>query len=113
MKNSIQPAAGLVHAFHSLYWGSWLFQIASGHREENRIMLGRGGFQEARRHRVDDPFYVANIFEELDSPNEWFLEKDSRLLYFMLNGTPVTPIYASIRNRAVATGLSIEVERSS
>jgi hypothetical protein len=33
------------------------------------------------------PFYVSNIFEELDSPNEWFLDKATRTLYFMPNDT--------------------------
>jgi hypothetical protein len=87
MSNWTKPTTGLVHAFHSLYWGSWVFEIASAHPKENRIMFGRGGFQEARGHRVGGPFYVANIFEELDSPNEWFLDKNTRILYFMPNVT--------------------------
>jgi hypothetical protein len=48
-------------------------------------MFGRGGFQEARGSGLGDAFYVANIFEELDSPNEWFLDKDTRTLYLMPN----------------------------
>jgi hypothetical protein len=31
--------------------------------------------------------YVSNIFEELDLPNEWFVDKDTRNLYFMPNDT--------------------------
>jgi hypothetical protein len=50
-------------------------------------MFSRGGFQEARGWSTGGPFYVANIFEELDSPNEWFLDKDTRTLYFMPNDT--------------------------
>jgi hypothetical protein len=50
-------------------------------------MFGRGGFQEARGSVNGSAFYVANIFEELDSPNEWFLDKDTRTLYFMPNDT--------------------------
>ena len=87
MKNWTQPTTGLIHAFHSLYWGSWVFEITAAHPVENRIMFGRGGFQEARGHQTGGPFYVANIFEELDSPNEWFLDKNSRILYFIPNGT--------------------------
>jgi hypothetical protein len=38
-------------------------------------MFSRGGFQEARGSDSGGPFYVSNIFEELDSPNEWFVDK--------------------------------------
>jgi hypothetical protein len=85
--NWSKPTTGFVHAFHSGYWGSWVFQIASVNSTQNRIMFGRGGFQEARGSRSGGAFYVANIFEELDSPNEWFLDKDTRTLYFMPNET--------------------------
>ena len=95
ISNWTKPTTGLVHAFHSLYWGSWVFEIASAQSKENRIMFGRGGFQEARGHRVGGPYYVANILGELDSPNEWFLDKDSRILYFMPNGTMPNVFVAS------------------
>ncbi|CAF4094592.1 unnamed protein product [Rotaria magnacalcarata] len=52
---------------------------------QNTIVFGRGGFQEARGAASGGAFYVVNIFEELDSPNEWFLVKDTRTLYFMPN----------------------------
>jgi hypothetical protein len=85
--NWSKPTTGVVHAFHSGYWGSWVFEIASVNRTQNTIMFGPGGFQEARGSHSGGAFYVANIFEELDSPNEWFLDKDTRTLYFMPNGT--------------------------
>jgi hypothetical protein len=82
-----KPTTGIVHAFHSGYWGSWVFEIASINATEDTIMFGRGGFQEARGRKSGAEYYVANIFEELDSPNEWFVDKDSRTLYFMPNET--------------------------
>ena len=72
------------------YWGSWIFEIASSNSTQNTIIFGRGGFQEARGSGSGGAFYVANIFEELDSPNEWFLDKDTRTLYFMPNDTMPT-----------------------
>ncbi len=87
LSNWSKPSTGFVHAFHGHSWGSWVFEIVSSNSTENTIMFGRGGFQEARGRDVGGPFYVANIFEELDSPNEWFLDKDTRTLYFMPNDT--------------------------
>jgi hypothetical protein len=85
--NWSKPSTGFVHAFHSGYWASWVFEIDSINSTANKIMFGRGGFQEARGSRSGGAFYVANIFEELDSPNEWFLDRDTRALYFMPNET--------------------------
>ncbi|CAF1254726.1 unnamed protein product [Rotaria sordida] len=93
--NWSKPTTGFVHAFHSGYWGSWVFEIASINSTENTIMFGRGGFQEARGSSNGGAFYVANIFEELDSPNEWFLDKDTRTLYFMPNETMPQDFVAS------------------
>ena len=87
LKNWTNPSTGFVHALHSGRWGSWVFEIASASTSNDTIMFGRGGFQEARGSGSGGPFYVSNIFEELDSPNEWFLDKTTRTLYFMPNDT--------------------------
>ncbi|CAF0862133.1 unnamed protein product [Adineta ricciae] len=89
------PSTGFVHAFHSGYWGSWVFDIESVNSSQNTIVFGKGGFQEARGSDQGGPFYVSNIFEELDSPNEWFLDQTSRTLYFMPNDTMPNVFVAS------------------
>ncbi|CAF1656619.1 unnamed protein product [Adineta ricciae] len=88
-------STGFVHAFHSGYWGSWVFEIASANSSQNTIMFGRGGFQEARGSGAGGAFYVSNVFEELDSANEWFLDKTTRTLYFMPNQSMPTVFVAS------------------
>ena len=80
-------STGFVHTFQGYGWGGWVFEIASSDSANNTIMFSRGGFQEARGADTGGPFYVSNIFEELDSPNEWFLDKNTRTLYFMPNDT--------------------------
>lgn len=87
LTNWSNPSTGFVHTFHGGFWGSWIFQIASINSTNNTIIFGRGGFQEARGWNTGGPFYVCNIFEELDSPNEWFVDKNTRTLYFMPNDT--------------------------
>jgi hypothetical protein len=95
LSNWSNPTTGYVHAFHGGFWGSWMFEIASSNSTDNTIMFSRGGFQEARGWPYGGPFYVSNIFEELDSPNEWFLNKDTRTLYFMPNDTMPNVFVAS------------------
>jgi hypothetical protein len=107
--NWSKPTTGFVHAFHAAYWGSWVFEIASINATENTIMFGRGGFQEARGRDAGGAYYIANIFEELDSPNEWFLDKDSRTLYFMPNETmPDVFVASQIPCLISVSGSSIE-----
>ncbi|CAF3917607.1 unnamed protein product, partial [Rotaria sp. Silwood1] len=83
--NWSKPTTGLVHAFHSGYWDSWMFEIASINSTQNTTIFSREDFQEVRGSGNGGAFYVANIFEELDLSNEWFLDKDIRTLYFMPN----------------------------
>ena len=95
MNNWTNPTTGFFHTFQGEYWGSWIFEIGSVNSTENTIMFGRGGFQEARGLSWGGAFYVSNIFEELDSPNEWFVDKTTRTLYFMPNETMPTLFVAS------------------
>jgi hypothetical protein len=109
LSNWSKPSTGFVHAFHGGYWGSWIFEIASSNSTQNTIMVGRGGFQEAHGWNSGGAFYVANIFEELDSPNEWFLDKDTRTLYFMPNDTmPNIFVASQIPCLISVSGSSIE-----
>ncbi|UJR19719.1 hypothetical protein I4U23_022853 [Adineta vaga] len=107
--NWTKPDTGFVHTFHGGFWGSWVFEVASINSTQNTIMLGRGGFQEAHGWDNGGPFYVSNIFEELDSPNEWFLDKNTRTLYFMPNDTMPNVFVASQISCIISvSGSSIE-----
>ncbi|CAF4219129.1 unnamed protein product, partial [Adineta steineri] len=109
IRNWSEPTSGCVHTFHSGYWGGWIFEIASINSTENTIMFGQGGFQEARGSDSGGAFYIANIFEELDSPNEWFLDKETRTIYFMPNQTmPEVFVASQISCLISMSGGSIE-----
>lgn len=51
--------------------------------------------KEGRGAPAGDAYYVDNIVEELDSPLEWFLDRGTRILYFMPNDTMPTTFIAS------------------
>jgi len=83
------PTTGIVHAFQSHNWGNMQYRIQGVDRAKNRVLLGEGGWQLQRIHGIgggrgkSSPFYVENIFEELDAPGEWFLDVKTRTLYFL------------------------------
>ncbi len=74
------PAGGYIHALHGSEWGGIYYRITG--KKENQLQY-EGGFQNNRpsgMHKVCR--FVENIFEELDSPGEWFLDKKEGILYY-------------------------------
>lgn len=81
------PTTGVVHTFHCEHWGNWQFRIASRDMETRTIHFGSGGFQEARGCGWGAEWYVENIMEELDAPNEWFYDDSNKVLYYFPNSS--------------------------
>ena len=81
------PKTGVLHAFHCGHWGNWLFAIDGRDDKSSTITWSYGGFQEARGCRNGAEWMVENIFEELDSPGEWFYDAGEQKLYLYPNGT--------------------------
>ena len=75
------PRGGYFHAMHGSHWGDMHYLITGKDARGN--VLYDGGWQNNRRssphakHR-----FVENIFEELDAPGEWFLDRKKKLLFF-------------------------------
>lgn len=82
------PSTGIVHAFHNKNWGNMMYRIAGVDWDRRRINLGEGGLQCQRRsgpgrgRGAASPYYIENIFGELDAPHEWFQDIEKDLLYF-------------------------------
>jgi hypothetical protein len=81
VKTWADPTTGFVHALHAAQWGSHHFRI-TGVRPSGKLRL-EGGWQENRPQNGTHKEFVMveNIFEELDAPGEWFLDRVSKTLY--------------------------------
>lgn len=85
------PEGGYVHALHPSEWGSFHFLI-NGKNEKGELILERRVENDtiistnltANMHK--ESRFVENIFEELDTVNEWFYDKNSKVLYFYPQG---------------------------
>jgi hypothetical protein len=81
------PKGGYVHALHPREWGSYHFLI-NGKNEKGELILERRVESDkiistnltASMHK--ESRFVENIFEELDTVNEWFYDKGTKVLYF-------------------------------
>ena len=75
------PAGGYLHAMQGSLWGDmhWLIK---GKTEEGGLDM-EGGWQNNCPTAGHAEFrFVENIFEELDAPNEWYLNTQTDTLYY-------------------------------
>ena len=93
-----KPSTGVVHAFHCQHWGGWQFKLDDRNDDNQTLTWSYGGFQEARGCDNGMEWYVENIFEELDSPGEWFLNYDTHKLYLYPNSTLPTEVVGTNLN---------------
>ncbi len=82
IKTWSQPVGAVVHAMHAGEWGGFHFVISGTDKNGEAIL--EGGHQNNRTSAGIHKKYrmVENVFEELDSPGEWFLDKTTQLLYY-------------------------------
>jgi hypothetical protein len=74
------PAEGYVHALHQNEWGDFHYMITGKSSAELTL---EGGWQNNRRMRMHDRHrFVENVYEELDTANEWFYDKKTKILYY-------------------------------
>lgn len=75
------PTGGYFHAMHPALWGDFTWRI-TGKDAQGGVKM-EGGWQNNRGSAVHRQIrFVENIFEELDSPGEWFLNNKTHTLYF-------------------------------
>ena len=75
------PAGGYFHAMHPALWGDFTWRITG--KDADGILTMEGGWQNNRGAAAHRQIrFVENIFEELDSPGEWFLNRKTHTLYF-------------------------------
>ncbi len=93
-----RPTDGWVFVFPRYnWWNNWL-PIESLNRETREVHLSKPGSYPIR---PGDRYYVYNLFEELDAPGEWYIDREKHILYFWppekgFQGEVVVPTLAKI-----------------
>lgn len=81
VKNWGNPIGGYVHALHAYEWGGFHYRITG--KDNNGSLNLEGGWQNNRPNKMHDKYrFVENIFEELDAPGEWWLDRNKNTLYY-------------------------------
>jgi len=75
------PEGGYMHAMHEALWGDMHYQI-SGVSDDGELVY-EGGHQNNRPSKMHKSIrFIENVYEELDSEGEWFLDDKSWILYY-------------------------------
>jgi hypothetical protein len=81
VKRWANPQGGYIHALHQYLWGSLHYEITG--TDPDGQLTYEGGWQTNRPAAMHKQYvYVENIFEELDAPGEWFLDRKKNILYY-------------------------------
>lgn len=76
------PKGGIVHALHAGRWGGFHYQITG--KDGSSMVKLEGGQQNNRPSKMHETYrFVENIFEELDTFQEWYLDEQEATLYYM------------------------------
>jgi len=73
------PREAEVFIFPRYNWNNNIVPIAEIDKKHRVITLQRNVSYDIR---AGDRYYIRNVFEELDSPGEWYLDRQKGILYF-------------------------------
>jgi Right handed beta helix region len=84
-----RPQDAEIHIFQQAYWGNLQWQLNGIDLKTHSIWFGNGGQQigakwDKNPARVGprSRYFIENVFEELDAPAEWFLDRQKDILYY-------------------------------
>ncbi len=93
-KRWARPQEAVIHIYQAYYWGNLQWQIRHIDWENRHIWFGHGGQQIGAKWfshpcavmtagQQASRFFIENVFEELDAPGEWYLDREQGILYYM------------------------------
>lgn len=80
-----RPAEALVHGYWTYDWADSYQRVESIDLDARRVTTDRPG---AYGYTTGQRYYFLNVLEELDSPGEWYLDRQAGQLYFRPPGDP-------------------------
>lgn len=82
-----RPTEAIVHIFPSGYWNNAQYRVKAIDWDRHAVLLGEGGWQTheflaPNNFEENSRFFIDNVFEELDAPDEWYLHTEQDTLYY-------------------------------
>ena len=82
----------VVFAWRPYHWYTNMWRVG-GTRSSNQddesteLWFSHGGYQGGEGETTGAEWFIENVREELDAPNEWFYDETSDTLFYVVNGT--------------------------
>ena len=87
-KNWAKPEEAVIHIYQANYWGNLQWRVRNIDLNAGHIWFGEGGQQMGAKWFKNPSivnqwsrFFIENVFEELDVPGEWYLDRENGVLY--------------------------------
>eukprot|EP01061_Rhynchopus_euleeides_P019318 TRINITY_DN3171_c2_g1_i1.p1 TRINITY_DN3171_c2_g1~~TRINITY_DN3171_c2_g1_i1.p1 ORF type:complete len:815 (+),score=298.15 TRINITY_DN3171_c2_g1_i1:44-2446(+) len=104
------PEQAIFNVWRPARWANWMFELADYNASTNNFTFGKGGFQGARGENTGGDWFVENVFEEFDYPNEFFFDKAGKKVYFYHNATGAPPADAEYVAPQIKTLFNLTAE---
>jgi len=92
-----------MNGFWCYDWANETLKIGAIDKEKKRITSAAvhtyGIGNAAPWHTAKRRYYVFNLLEELDSPGEWYVDRDTCVLYFFPVGGDVSDVVVSVQKK--------------
>ena len=80
IKSWKNPEGAFIHALHKHEWGGYHYLVTG--KDANGQLMMEGGFQNNRQMGMHAKYrFIENVFEELDTTGEWYVDKKEKTLY--------------------------------
>eukprot|EP00039_Didymoeca_costata_P026545 m.16129 g.16129 ORF g.16129 m.16129 type:complete len:957 (+) comp5588_c0_seq1:70-2940(+) len=92
-KNYANPKGAVIQAWRGMArWFTNLCLVDSQDKSSNTLLFDdKIGCNQGGEGNVDfSQWWIENVMEELDAPNEWFYNESTKILYYNFNGTNPT-----------------------
>jgi len=103
--NYSNPETGVLHAWRGCKgrWYTNMFKIESSDEDEMSFAFtDDSGFQGGEGCDDASEWFIENIFEELDAPNEYFFDAKNQKLYYYFNGSnPDAEFFVATNSRVL------------
>eukprot|EP01006_Ploeotia_vitrea_P012578 TRINITY_DN33261_c0_g1_i1.p1 TRINITY_DN33261_c0_g1~~TRINITY_DN33261_c0_g1_i1.p1 ORF type:complete len:529 (-),score=47.31 TRINITY_DN33261_c0_g1_i1:125-1711(-) len=89
----------LIHAFNGPRWATIMWWVQSMDTAKRAMYFGDGGFQIGVGLKAGHEWFIENVMELLDHPNEFYFDEANRKLYVFHNSTGAPPAQGVVATR--------------
>jgi hypothetical protein len=104
---------GVFNFWRQGHWFSLMSRINTDEPDSKSLGWTYGAFQGAEGEPIGEDWFIEWVLDELDAPNEFFLDFGNNILYYYHNGTGPPPMNLTWESPFISTLISINGTQAS